>query len=157
MNFAELLARMGEFPHLRFTGNAKRTRELDAQCIGNWVAVAWDALCALEEYAASRTSCDFRRWCENLPDSCQHPFPSGKVTMRESETVANHHDWRRQRTFPVPESITPTARLFMQSHLRIGSGNTVSPRLYFHDDTANSGLVYVGYIGAHLDNTHTYR
>ncbi|HEY8981916.1 MAG TPA: hypothetical protein VIU15_20320 [Streptomyces sp.] len=146
---------MGELPRLRFTGNAKRTRELDSRCMGNWVAVAWDALCALDEYAESRAGFDFRHWCENLPHSCRHPFPSGKVTMRESETVAARHEWRRQRTFPVPESVAPGGRLFMQSHLRVGGGNTVSPRLYFHDDTADSGLVYVGYLGAHLDNTHT--
>jgi hypothetical protein len=148
--FAELLDRLPEFPHLRFTGNPKRTKDLDAHTVANWVSVAWDALRALDEYAAHGTGVDFRQWCDNLPETCQHPFPAGKVTMRESETVANHHDWRRQRTFPVPGG-----RLFMQSHLRIGSGNTVSPRLYFHDDTANSGFVYVGYLGAHLDNTHT--
>ncbi|MFM9441632.1 hypothetical protein [Streptomyces acidiscabies] len=148
--FAELLDRLPEFPHLRFTGNPKRTKDLDAHTITNWVSVAWDALEALDEYAAHGTGVDFRQWCDSLPETCQHPFPAGKVTMRESETVAHHHEWRRQRTFPVPGG-----RLFMQSHLRIGSGNTVSPRLYFHDDTANSGLVYVGYLGAHLDNTHT--
>ncbi|GAV40229.1 hypothetical protein [Streptomyces acidiscabies] len=148
--FAELLDRLPEFPHLRFTGNPKRTKDLDTHGIANWVSVAWDAIRALDEYAAHGTGVDFRQWCDNLPETCQFPFPAGKVTMRESETVANHHEWRRQRTFPVPGG-----RLFMQSHLRIGSGNTVSPRLYFHDDTANSGLVYVGYLGAHLDNTHT--
>ncbi|MDX3384471.1 hypothetical protein PV682_23835 [Streptomyces niveiscabiei] len=153
--FTELLDRLPEFPHLRFTGNPKRTKDLDAHAIPNWVSVAWDALEALDEYAAHGTGVDFRHWCDNLPETCEHPFPAGKVTMRESETVANHHDWRRQRTFPVPESVARGGRLFMQSHLRIGSGNTVSPRLYFHDDTANSGLVYVGYLGAHLDNTHT--
>ncbi|MFG2952360.1 hypothetical protein ACGF5O_01350 [Streptomyces sp. NPDC048291] len=157
--FAEILDRMDEFPHLRFTGSAKKTKELDAQCIGNWVTVAWDALHALEDYAAAsaagKAGGDFRHWCDNLPDGCENPFPSGKVKMKESETVGNNGEWRRQRTFPVPKSVDRKEKLFMQAHLRIGGGNTVSPRLYFHDDGPGSGHVYVGYIGPHPDNTQT--
>ncbi|MFF7328661.1 hypothetical protein [Streptomyces sp. NPDC008150] len=157
--FAAILDRMAEFPHLRFTGSARRAKELDAQCIGNWVTVAWDALRALDDYAgasAARTAGgDFRHWCDHLPSGCEHPFPSGKVKMKESESVGNNGAWRRQRTYPVPKSVDPSGSLFMQSHLRIGGGNTVSPRLYFHDDTAGTGLVYVGYIGPHPDNTQT--
>lgn len=75
--------------------------------------------------------------------------------MKESETVGNNAKWRRQRTFPVPTSVARDGKLFMQAHLRIGGGNTVSPRLYFHDDGTGTGLVYVGYIGEHPDNTQT--
>ncbi|TLS47428.1 hypothetical protein FE633_04670 [Streptomyces montanus] len=159
VTFTEILDRMGEFPHLRFTGNAKKAKELDAQCIGNWVTVAWDALRALNDYAAASaagtTGGDFRHWCDNLPDDCENPFPSGKVKMKESETVGNNTDWRRQRTFPVPKTVDHKGKLFMQAHLRIGGGNTVSPRLYFHDDGPGTGFVYVGYIGPHPDNTQT--
>ncbi|MGW4321108.1 hypothetical protein ACWEMW_18220 [Streptomyces sp. NPDC004684] len=157
--FTEILDRISEFKHLRFTGNVKRTKELDAQCIGNWVTVAWDALHALNDYAAASAAGtaggDFRHWCDNLPDDCENPFPSGKVKMKESETVGNNTDWRRQRTFPVPKSVDLDGKLFMQAHLRIGGGNTVSPRLYFYDDGPGTGLVYVGYLGPHPDNTQT--
>jgi hypothetical protein len=155
--FAEILARMDEFPHLRFTGRPKRTLELDAQCAGNWVDVAWDALCALNEYAAASATGtaggDFRYWCSHLPDGCEHRFHASKVKMKESETVGNREDWRRERTYPVPETVHPSGELFMQAHLRIGGGNTVAPRLYFYDDGPNTGLVYVGYIGRHPRNT----
>ncbi|GAB2841034.1 hypothetical protein GCM10027074_04280 [Streptomyces deserti] len=157
--FAEILDRMGEFPHLRFTGNRKITRELDAQCIGNWVEVAWDALHALDDYAAASAAGtaggDFRHWCSHLPDDCEHPFPAGKVKMKESKTVGGREDWRRERTFPVPEAVDPSRKLFMEAHLRIGGGNMVAPRLYFHDDGPNTGLVYVGYLGPHPTNTKT--
>ncbi|MFC8172078.1 hypothetical protein [Streptomyces sp. NPDC057325] len=157
--FSEILDRMDEFPSLRFTGNPKKTKDLDAQCIGNWVTVAWDALRALNDYAAASASGtaggDFRHWCDNLPDDCVNAFPSGKVKMKESESVGNNTDWRRQRTFPVPKAVAGEGKLFMQAHLRIGGGNTVSPRLYFHDDGPGTGLVYVGYIGPHPDNTQT--
>ncbi|WP_416481807.1 hypothetical protein [Streptomyces sp. CL12] len=157
--FAEILDRMDEFTYLRFTGNSKKTKDLDAQCIVNWVTVAWDALRTLNEYAAASaagtTGGDFRHWCDNLPDESSNRFPSAKVKMKESETVGNRTKWRRQRTFPVPTSVAKEGKLFMQAHLRIGGGNTVSPRLYFHDDGAGTGLVYVGYIGEHPDNTQT--
>ncbi|MER6681533.1 hypothetical protein [Streptomyces olivaceoviridis] len=157
--FAEILDRMDEFTYLRFTGNPKKTKDLDAQCIVNWVTVAWDALRTLNDYAAASaagtTSGDFRHWCDNLPDGSLNRFPSAKVKMKESETVGNNTKWRRQRTFPVPTSVAKEGKLFMQAHLRIGGGNTVSPRLYFHDDGAGTGLVYVGYIGEHPDNTQT--
>ncbi|MFF9025892.1 hypothetical protein [Streptomyces eurythermus] len=158
-SFAQILERMGEFTNLRFTGDKRRTRELDAQSIGNWVEVAWDALCALDDYAAASAAGtaggDFRYWCANLPDDCEHPFPAGKVKMKESKTVGNRDDWRRERTFPVPESVDPSKKLFMEAHLRIGGGNMVSPRLYFYDTGASTGLVYVGYLGPHLTNTQT--
>jgi hypothetical protein len=157
--FAEILDRMGEFTHLRFTGNRKITKELDAQSVGNWVEVAWDALRALDEYAAASaagTACgDFRYWCTHLPEDCENPFPAGKVKMKESKTVGNRDDWRRERTFPVPKAVDQSEKLFMEAHLRIGGGNTVAPRLYFYDDGPNTGLVYVGYLGPHPTNTKT--
>ncbi|RKN08186.1 hypothetical protein D7319_16875 [Streptomyces radicis] len=157
--FAEMLDRMNEFTHLRFTGDKRKARELDAQSIGNWLEVAWDALCALDDYAAASAAGtaggDFRYWCAHLPDDCEHLFPAGKVKMKESKTVGNRDDWRRERTFPVPQAVDPGKRLFMEAHLRIGGGNMVSPRLYFYDDGPNTGLVYVGYLGPHLTNTKT--
>ncbi|WP_249463472.1 hypothetical protein [Streptomyces fradiae] len=157
--FAKILDRMGEFSHLRFTGDKRKTRDLDAQSIGNWGEVAWDALCALDTYAAASAAGtaggDFRYWCAHLPDDCEYPFPAGKVKMKESKTVGNRDDWRRERTFPVPEAVDPSRKLFMEAHLRIGGGNTVSPRLYFYDDGPNTGLVYVGYLGPHPTNTKT--
>ena len=157
--FTQILNRMGEFPHLSFTGNRKITRELDAQSVGNWVEVAWDALRALNEYAAASAGGtaggDFRYWCNHLPDSCENPFPAGKVKMKESKTVGGREDWRRERTFPVPKAVDENEKLFMEAHLRIGGGNTVAPRLYFYDDGPNTGLVYVGYLGPHPTNTKT--
>ncbi|MFD8258578.1 hypothetical protein ACFV19_06415 [Streptomyces griseoluteus] len=159
LTFADILKRMDEFKHLQFTGNPKKAKDLDAQCIVNWVSVAWDALSTLNDYAAASAAGsaggDFRHWCDHLPDDCENKFPSAKVKMKESETVGNNAKWRRQRTFPVPQSVNADGKLFMQAHLRIGGGNTISPRLYFHDDGSGTGFVYVGYIGEHPDNTQT--
>lgn len=157
-SFAELIDRLGEFSHLVFTGDVKITRELDDQCVSNWVEMAWDGLLALKDFAAAAASgafCgDFRAWCKN-PSANGRTFPPRKAIMTESDAVQNNARWRRQRTFAVPHDVDTSGTTFMGAHLRIGGGNTIAPRLYFHDDTARTGRVYIGYIGPHLTNTRT--
>lgn len=157
-SFAELLGRFSEFRHLDFTGNDRYTRDLDDQSVSNWVETAWDALLALQDYAKASASGtaggDFRSWCSRPPTEA-YPFSAGKVKMKESDTVGNRGAWRRERTFPVPLTVDPSGEVYMEAHIRIGGGNTVSPRLHFYDDGAGTGRVYVGYIGPHLTNTKT--
>lgn len=155
-SFAELLDAMRELPNLMFTGSAKKARELDDQSVANWVEMAWDALLALQDFAAEsaagRADGDFRAWCARRPSGA-HCFSAGKVRMKESDTVGGRKEWKRQRTFPVPVEVDRSGFLYMEAHLRIGGGNTVAPRLYFYDDGPHTGRVYVGYIGPHLTNT----
>ncbi|GAA3491754.1 hypothetical protein [Streptomyces cremeus] len=157
--FEQLIQRIGELKSIRFTGNKKITHALDEHSASNWVDMAWDALLALDDFAtasaAGTAGGDFRAWCSS-PSADAHPFPAGKVKMRESDTVANNRTWRRERTFPVPAQVDAAEEVYMQAHLRIGGGNTVAPRLHFHDDgPGETGLLYVGYIGPHLTNTRT--
>jgi hypothetical protein len=79
------------------------------------------------------------------------------VARDESETVRNNVRWRRQREFSVPPEIDASGGVFMGAHVRIGASaaGQISPRLYFHDATAQTGAVYVGYLGRHLTNTRT--
>ncbi|PYC84036.1 hypothetical protein C7C46_08125 [Streptomyces tateyamensis] len=157
VGFEELLGRLGGLDAVRFTGNRRTTAELDAQALGSdWAATAWDALLALQDYAAARRRGgalrDFLHWCRETPPG-GHGFPPGKVVRDESPQTAGRRTWRQQRTFPVPAAVDPAGELFMGAHLRIGAGNAKAPRLHFHDDTGHTGLVYVGYLGPHLDNT----
>ncbi|WP_399892151.1 hypothetical protein ACGH7X_32770 [Streptomyces sp. BBFR51] len=156
--FAGLLERLNELPYLCFTGREKTTRDLDSQSVDNWLRVAWDALLALHHFARASAEGtaggDFLSWCKS-EESQAYPFPAAKVAMRESDTVARKDKLRRERMLPVPESVHPDGVVFMQAHLRIGSGNTIAPRLHFYDDGPNSGRVYVGYLGPHLRNTLT--
>ncbi|AJT66534.1 hypothetical protein T261_4897 [Streptomyces lydicus] len=157
-SFTELLARMGEFPTLRFTGEPKVTKSLDDKFKPNWLAICWDALLALEDFAAASaagsTKSDFRSWCQNLPSN-GHPFPVGKVKMKESDAVWRNLSWRSERMLPVPVEVDSSRFIYMEAHLRIGGGNMVSPRLHFYDDTGKSRRLYVGYIGPHLTNTQS--
>ena len=43
----------------------------------------------------------------------------------------------------------------MKAHFKLASIGMLSPRMYYHDDYANSGKIYIGYIGRHLTNTMT--
>ncbi|MBD0737385.1 hypothetical protein BGM09_29555 [Streptomyces sp. CBMA29] len=157
-SFTELHARLHQFPTLLFTGDAKVMTGLDDRSKPNWVNVCWEALQALEDFAAAsvagRARGDFRSWCQDLPSGC-HPFPAGKVLMKESDTVWRNLSWRKERTLPVPRAVDPSGAVYMEAHLRIGGGSTISPRLHFFDDTANTGLLYIGHIGPHLTNTRT--
>ena len=38
----------------------------------------------------------------------------------------------------------------MQAHFKLGWQGAVSPRMHYLDDYARSGLIVIGYIGAHL-------
>ncbi|MER7755546.1 hypothetical protein [Kitasatospora sp. NPDC097643] len=157
--FTELLARMGEFPLLTFTGDQKTALALDElQCAGaGWARLAWDGLTALQEYAEAAVrgaaGGDFKQWCEHTPEGC-HRFPPRKAVRGESRAVFSHGKWKRERMLPVPESVDVSRRAFMGAHLRIGGGRT-APRLHYLDDCSGSGRIYVGYIGLHLTNTRT--
>ncbi|MFF8267487.1 hypothetical protein ACF059_08835 [Streptomyces sp. NPDC016562] len=73
----------------------------------------------------------------------------------EFRTVKTNTVWRKERTFPVPEYVDPVCRLFMGAHVRIGGGNTVAPRLHYHDAARAEHGIFIGYIGPHLTNTLT--
>jgi hypothetical protein len=156
--FSDLLDRLCELPNISFTGKQKITRDLDSQSVDNWLHVAWDALLALNHFAKASADGtaggDFLSWCKG-EESHAHPFPVAKVAMRESDTVARKDKLRRERMLPVPKAVHPDEAVFMQAHLRIGSGNTIAPRLHFYDDGPGTGMVYVGYLGPHLRNTLT--
>ncbi|MBK3525371.1 MULTISPECIES: hypothetical protein [Streptomyces] len=162
-SFAEILERIEEMPRVHFTGARKITLELDDQAYGSsWVRMAWDALLALRDYAdASADACaggpvfrDFKQWCEDAPDG-KHSVSPRKVVRDESKTVKSNAAWRRERTFPLPEHVEPSGRLFMGAHVRIGGGNTVAPRLHYHDAACAEHGLFIGYIGPHLTNTLT--
>lgn len=160
--FAELLDWMEiELASVEFTGSRQTLLPLDRSPESStWVRSSWEVLCALQAYAGAKAAAifagDFKMWCEN-PPSGSYAIPAGKVVRDESETVRNNAKWRREREFSVPAEVEPSRRIFMGAHIRIGASASgrISPRLYFHDVTAKTGKIYVGYLGRHLTNTRT--
>jgi len=160
--FAELSDWMeSELTRTRFTGDRHAMLALDQSPEADtWLRSTWDILRALESYATAKSKGgfpgDFKLWCEN-PPSDAYVVPSGKVVRDESETVRSNARWRHEREFPVPHEVDASGRIFMGAHVRIGASaaGQISPRLYYHDGTALTGHIYVGYIGRHLTNTRT--
>jgi hypothetical protein len=160
--FAELLDWMeSELTLIKFTGNRHNLVVLDQRPESStWVRSSWEVLRALQAYAdakqAQEFAGDFKMWCEN-PPSETYAIPAGKIVRDESETVKNNSRWRRQREFPVPAEINTSRRVFMGAHIRIGASASgrINPRLHYYDATAQSGRIYIGYIGRHLTNTRT--
>jgi len=150
-----------ELSMVEYTGDLEAPLSLDQSPEAySWVRSSWDVLRALQSYAeakAARTFAgDFKTWCETPPPEA-YAVPAGKVARDESQTVRNNPKWRREREFPVPKAVCASGTLFMGSHVRVGASaaGQISPRLYFYDAIAQTGMIYVGYLGRHLTNTRT--
>ncbi|MFI6815627.1 hypothetical protein ACIBG7_24695 [Nonomuraea sp. NPDC050328] len=119
-----------------------------------WAGKAWDALRALDAYAADRAADRFQggfyQWCDHPPPG-RPALVKHLVTMRESESVSGNSAFRAERTFPGPDG-----PVFMEAHIKLQRVGYPAPRLYFHDDAGGpSARVWVGYLGNHLSNTRT--
>ncbi|GAA4954443.1 hypothetical protein GCM10023205_15160 [Yinghuangia aomiensis] len=124
-----------------------------------WAGAAWDALRALNAYAAARSSNTFRGgfrdWCRNPPHG-QYAISPKKFAMKESDAVGGRPKFRKARTFPVPADVSPDGHVFMEAHVKLRGIGNPAPRMHFHDDAAGTtGRIWVGYLGHHLDNTRT--
>ncbi|GAA4891183.1 hypothetical protein [Streptomonospora salina] len=151
--------RSGELRYVRFTGDDKPVQELaNNEGLGAWAVTAWDVLLALDDYARCKDDGAFsgnvHTYLSNAPQGFRTVGPQTHAA-RESDTVGKHPRMRRARMLPVPPEISAEQRIYMDAHFRIGSYRSISPRLYYHDATAATGTVYVGYLGRHLENTQS--
>ncbi|MER5479846.1 hypothetical protein ABT026_23185 [Streptomyces sp. NPDC002734] len=155
-SFASVWERLDSLDGVLVTADAQRALELDDAQRGHiWAAKAWKGLRALNSYA--RAAKDgfkggFYQYCSSPQSGGE--WPRKQVALVESETTMNR--WGEERIFPVPTGVDASGMAEMQSHLKIDSKGSTSPRVYFLDDTKGiTGRVIVGYIGAHLTNTRT--
>jgi hypothetical protein len=159
-DFAELLQWLPQrLDRVRFTGDADHALALDERDpVGTFAGKAWDALLALQDYAAAKTDGRWDRdvtgYLQNTPDGC-HTWSANKHAFEESSEVRNNAVWARARMLPVPTSVDPSGVAWHGAHFKLAKSGMISPRLHYVDDTANSGFVYVGYIGRHLPNGQT--
>ncbi|MET8578669.1 hypothetical protein [Streptomyces sp. NPDC005012] len=155
-SFRTVWERLDTLDGVLVTADLQRALELDDAQRGHiWAAKAWKGLRALNSYA--RAAKDgfkggFYQYCSSPRSGGE--WPRKQVALVESETTMNR--WGEERIFPVPEAVDASGTAEMQSHLKIDSKGSTSPRVYFLDDTKGiTGRVIVGYIGAHLTNTRT--
>jgi hypothetical protein len=144
---------------LIFTGDFSTLEPLaDADATGTWAAKIWRALRALNDYATLKAAGNFssgvHQYCQNTPQGCMG-WSASNHAPRESDSVANNPDYRQARMLPVPTSVDPSGRVYMEAHFKIATGGSLSPRLHYCDETSKGGVVYIGYIGPHLPNTRT--
>lgn len=74
--------------------------------------------------------------------------PPKMFAPKESESTMNQFGDERQ--FPVPIEVDPSGWAVMESHFKLGKIGRRSPRMHILDDLANSGNIYIGYVGEHL-------
>lgn len=164
-DFAELLARLATMegpaqvdtdllPHLVFTGSREAVDDLaDTDTMDIAVGKTWDALLALEDYARMKAQGSFtgnvHMYCQQTPPQC-HGWSANRHAPSESEDIHKRPNLRRLRELPVPAHIHPSGIAFMEAHFKLTQNRSVSPRMHYHDDTAGSGFIYIGYIGRHL-------
>ncbi len=156
-SFAELWDRFSGLQRVLVTADKNKTLQLDRAERGRvWAAKAWNALMALDSYAEVASqgfSGRFREYCmAGIAGSVI--WPVKQLALGEAEvTMAK---FGAERIFAVPQSVDPSGRRQMKSHLRLDSKGAISPRIYFLDDTkGTTARVIVGYIGPHLTNTKT--
>ncbi|MEE6288795.1 hypothetical protein V2J52_14165 [Georgenia sp. MJ173] len=157
-NFAELLVRLNEFTHVRFTGDPTHCDVLDQKMPVGAAAKAWTALVALEGYARGKSSGAVAGGVQQYlmqPPEGYAAFSANRHAANESEDVRSNPKFAGPRTLRVPTTVHGSGLVFMGAHFKIAQLAMVSPRLHYYDATAVDGRVYVGYIGPHLPTQAT--
>ncbi|MEU9155736.1 hypothetical protein AB0D59_35605 [Streptomyces sp. NPDC048417] len=130
-----------------------------------WRARLADALATIQAYAEAKQAAialhgvagpslmNLQAYCRDATSGAL--LAVGDVALSESRHVSNNKRLLAERTFRVPKEVDPSRRVVMAAHIRIGSGKPPAPRMHFFDDTDKSGMVVIGYLGAHLRNAST--
>lgn len=158
-SFMKLFLRLPEIESLGVVVSAteRSMRDLDKIDVdGKAVANAWSALICLCDYVRAKRDGEatgsVHKYLEDQPSGYYcHPL-IGHASNESSYTRRQYVD---ERTFRVPASVSSTGKVPMLEHFRLARIARLDPRLHYYDDTSNSGLVYVGYIGPHLTNSMT--
>lgn len=155
----EVLERFNEMEYLEFTGDADDLYDLrDRDNVGTFAFKTWSALQALNDYVRAKrdgaVNGDIRQYVEHTPAGYVG-IAKNQLALAESQTVRNNPKFYSERMLPVPNSVSPNGRIYMKAHIKIAKQKSISPRLYFYDDIAGTGKIYVGYIGRHMSNTLT--
>ncbi|XKH53103.1 hypothetical protein LG284_14175 [Citricoccus nitrophenolicus] len=144
--------------YIVFTGDRDAALAIDDRDqTSRYVRHMWDFVKVLDSFASVRDGGfegDVRAYL-NADNVIGHKCTHRQHAATESESVRTRKAWHDERLFPVPPSVQSDGRVHMLAHFRPSHNNTFAPRMHYYDDTANTGKVYIGYIGRHLSNTKT--
>lgn len=121
-----------------------------------YLSRCWEFTHTLYDYARCVSTGEFRGSVNEYLLSSGHT--GYKVTPKRhagGESRATMDQYGDERMLPVPVNLEPSGMIEMTAHFKIDQQNTIAPRMYYFNDTANSGKIYVGYIGKHKSNTKT--
>ena len=154
ISFEDLFDKISDFEFLEFTGDSSVAKELDVTELGARAGATWNALGGLNDYCRAKTANlvngGIKEYIDNLPNGFM-PLSSSIFRGKESNPVENNPKLSRQRYLNVPNSVDVSGKVFMFSHLTIGK----RLHIHFYDDFSNSGKIYIGRIGPHLDTVST--
>ncbi|MBM9459233.1 hypothetical protein JK386_04910 [Nocardioides sp. zg-536] len=153
-SFADLLDRFADLEPagVLFTGDADVVRGLDDHdASGRLVRATWECALALAGYVEAKRE---EKVASGVFGYLTDP-PSGYAVVSRNrfapkESTSTMNKFGAERIFPVPETVCAGGTATMEAHFKVGTLGMVSPRMHFHDATAEDGCVYVGYIGPHL-------
>lgn len=154
-NFAHVLK------YVELTGVEKAIDRADALDAadpnGTYASSFWEYILVLRDYMAEVAEEKFSgnvHMYLNSESVRGRKCPTQRHRANESETVQSSTRMRKERTFPVPQSVDPLGETFMTTHFAPTHRDQNAPRMYYFADNSNQ-KVYIGYIGVHLRNTKT--
>ncbi len=141
-----------------FTGSDTGAIEIDRRYpTGVYATAFWQHVRVLHDYAEARIAGFNGGLHLYLTSDSTNGIkgPPNQHAAKESETVLTNAKWRAERIFPVPPAAHAEGKALMEAHFKPTWRDTFAPRMYYFDDVANSGKIFVGYVGRHLTNTRT--
>ncbi|MFJ9797234.1 hypothetical protein [Streptomyces sp. NPDC101145] len=164
--FEDVLRRAGRYcASLVITADPDEARKLDHhQKAAQWRGRLADTLATMQLYAEAKNTArarggncgpelaNLRAYCANQPSPL---LSDKKVALNEGQLASTSPRGRAERTFRVPRQIAECGTAVMVEHIRIGDGSPPAPRLHFLDDTDDSGLIVIGFLGDHRYNAST--
>jgi hypothetical protein len=141
-----------------FTGNDDGAVEIDRRYpSGVYAQAFWQHVHVLYDYTQARKA----GYAGNVhmylkADEVEGAkCPPSQHAARESDTVLNNAKWRAERVLPIPAEAHEDEVALMEAHFKPTWRDTFAPRMHYFDDFANSGKIYIGYLGRHLTNPQT--
>lgn len=142
-----------------FTGDLDKAMDLEIyDGLGRCAATFWEYILIMRDYCLEKAE---RNFTGNLFGYLTSDQTHGRkcdpkrYSPTESTSVKSNSKWRKERLLPVPGIVEPSKQVLMLAHFKTTFKDGVAPRMHIHDDTANTGKIYIGYIGKHLSNTMT--
>lgn len=162
-SFPQLLAAAStDLPGLVITAAPARAAVLDHHPkAAAWRRKTWDSLLTLHAYVTARTTSPAPSTTHSDVLTFVRTGQPGAlisaniIKMVESETVLRTERFRAARFFPVGPDTDPSGHAYFGAHIALERYRNPAPRLYFLDDVARTGVLYIGYVGEHLPNTKT--